>query len=255
MALPQATEFSANLPTALREDSPAFRTAWLGLSEAPEARGTAAQAAEALESAAVGEERPERSKPPVRARVWPWLALGATGACTVLWWHSQAVGPSPGPMTGNTPRASASRTPDADTAAMGDTAPTAPRAPTAPATEQKPLAQEPLPEPRPGQIRPDSLRTRRPRSLSPPRARWKSAERTLLNEQFRTVGHRSRAPRLGAGPPVSGRVRPRRPSRSPTASSGPRIEGLPVTLAPSLSGCRPGGLTPSTAGTAPATGV
>jgi serine/threonine protein kinase len=121
------------------------------LSAAPEARGTAAQAAEVLEAAAGGGERPERSKPSGRARASkPWLALAATGACTVLLWHSQPVRPLPGPMTGNTPRAS-----EADTAAVGDTAPIAPRVSTSPATEKKPLAQEPLPEPRPEQIRSD----------------------------------------------------------------------------------------------------
>ncbi len=126
------------------------------LSDAPEQRGTAAQAAEVLEAAAGGEERPERSKPPDRARAWkPWLALAAVGACTVLWWHSQPVRPPSGPMTGNTPRASDSRAPDADTAAVGDTAPTAPRTASSPPTEKAPLAQEPLPEPRPGQLRPD----------------------------------------------------------------------------------------------------
>jgi hypothetical protein len=126
------------------------------LSNAPEQRGTAAQVAEVLEAGVGGEARPERSKPPERARAWkPWLALAAAGACTVLWWHSRPVRPPPGPMTGKTPRASASRAPDADTAAAGDTAPTAPRAAPSPATEKKPLAQESLPEPRPGQLRPD----------------------------------------------------------------------------------------------------
>jgi serine/threonine protein kinase len=126
------------------------------LSEAPEARGTAAQVAEALEAGTGGEERPEGSMPPEKARAWkPWLALAAAGACTVLLWRSQPVRPPSGPMTGSAPRASASRTSDADTAVVGDTAPTAPRAPTSPPTEKKPLAQEPLPEPRPGQLRPD----------------------------------------------------------------------------------------------------
>jgi serine/threonine protein kinase len=126
------------------------------LSVAPEARGTAAQVAEALEAAAGGEERPERSKPPERTRAWkPWLALAAVGACAVLSWHSQPVRPPPGPMTGNPPRASGSRAADADTAAVGNTEPTAPRESTSPSTETKPLARQPLPEPRPGQIRPD----------------------------------------------------------------------------------------------------
>jgi serine/threonine protein kinase len=116
------------------------------LSDAPEARGTAAQVAQALEAAAGGEESPVRSKSPVRTRDWkPWLALAAVGACTVLLWHWQPVRSPPGPVTGSTPRVSASRAPDADTAAEGDTAPIG----------KKPLAQEPLPELRPEQIRPD----------------------------------------------------------------------------------------------------
>jgi serine/threonine protein kinase len=125
------------------------------LSEAPEARGTAAQVAEALEAAAGGEERIERSKPPARTRAWkPWLALAAVGACAVLLWHSKPVRSPRGTMTGNTPRASDSGAPDADTSAVGDSVPTAPEASTAPATERKPPAQEPLPEPR-QQLRPD----------------------------------------------------------------------------------------------------
>jgi serine/threonine protein kinase len=126
------------------------------LSAEPEARGTAAQAAETLEAAAGGDERPKRCKPPGRARASKrWLALVAVGACAVLLWHSRLVLPPFGPMSGNTPRASDSRIPDADTAAVGDTAPTAPRASTSPATEKNLVAQEPLPVPRPEQLRPD----------------------------------------------------------------------------------------------------
>jgi serine/threonine protein kinase len=123
------------------------------LSVAPEARGTAAQVAEALEAAAGERERPEHSKPLERARDWkPWLAMAAVGACAVLLWHSQPVR---SPMTGKAPRASASQAPDADTAAVGDTAPTAPEAFTSPSPESEPLAQESLPEPRSEQLRPD----------------------------------------------------------------------------------------------------
>jgi serine/threonine protein kinase len=126
------------------------------LSAAPEARGTAAQVAEALEAAAGGAERPARSTPPGRARATKrWLALAAVGACAVLLWHSHPVRSPPGTMTGNTPRASDSRASEVDTTAVGDTAPTVPGESTSPATEKKPLAQEPLPEPRPGQLRPD----------------------------------------------------------------------------------------------------
>jgi serine/threonine protein kinase len=126
------------------------------LSSEPEQRGTAAQAAEALEAVAGREERPERTEPQRRARDWkPWLALAAAGACAVLLWHALPVRPPSGLMTGKTAQGSDSRAPDAGTAAVGDTEPTAPGASPAPATEKKPLAQEPLPEPRPGQLRPD----------------------------------------------------------------------------------------------------
>jgi hypothetical protein len=117
------------------------------LSEAPEDRGTAAQVAEALEAGAGGAEHPEPSKPPVRARAWkPWLALAVAGACAVLLWHAKPVLVPPGPS---------SQAPEAGRVAVGDTSPTQPRTSTAPGTEKKPLAQEPLPEPRPGQLRPD----------------------------------------------------------------------------------------------------
>jgi serine/threonine protein kinase len=126
------------------------------LSEAPEARGTARQVAEALEAAAGGEERPERARPPERARAWkPWLALAAVGACAVLLWHWQRVPVPAGSLSLSTPGASDSRAPDAGTAAVGDTSPTEPRPSASPVTEKKPLAQEPLPEPRPGQARPN----------------------------------------------------------------------------------------------------
>ncbi len=126
------------------------------LSEAPEARGTARQVAEALEAAAGGEEHPERSNPPERARAWKlWPALAAAGACAVLLWHWQPVPPVPGPMGVSTPGTSDSQAPDAGPAAVGDSSPADAEASTAPPTEKKPVAQEPLPEPRPGQIRPD----------------------------------------------------------------------------------------------------
>ncbi len=126
------------------------------LSVAPEDRGTAAQVAQALEAASGGEARPERSKPPQRARARkPWLALAAAGACTVLVWHSWPARPPLGSMNAKTPWVADSREPDADTAAVGDTEPTEPRASTSPPTEKEPLAQKPLPEPRPEQLRPD----------------------------------------------------------------------------------------------------
>jgi len=115
------------------------------LSVAPEDRGTAAQVAQALEAAAGGEERPERSRPPVRARAWkPWLTLAAAAACAVLLWSSKWV-----------PRALNAQAPDAGTVAVGDSSPTAPQSATPVPEEKKPLAKEPLPQPRPGQARPN----------------------------------------------------------------------------------------------------
>ena len=120
------------------------------LSEEPEARGTAAQVAEALEARAGGEERPERSRPPARTRAWkPWLALAAAGGCAVLLWHAKLARPPLGSLSASTRRASTG------TAAAGDTASTEPQVSTPPPMEKKPLAQEPLPQPRPGQARPD----------------------------------------------------------------------------------------------------
>jgi serine/threonine protein kinase len=126
------------------------------LSDAPEARGTASQVARALEAAVNGTERPERSKPPVRTRTWkPWLAAAAAGACAVLLWHSQPVPVPPGPIHVSTSQAPDTQAPDAGTAAVGDASPTKPQAATPLLEEKRPLAQEPLPEPRPGQARPD----------------------------------------------------------------------------------------------------
>jgi serine/threonine protein kinase len=149
------------------------------LSQTPEARGTATQAAEALE-AEVAERvpellaesqpaaealppnsptpvdagtRPERATPLKPAQVWkPWLATAAAGACAVLLW---SVWPALGPVSTNALEASDARAPDAGTAAVGDNSSAKPQASKQPPTEKKPIAQEALPEPRPGQARPD----------------------------------------------------------------------------------------------------
>ncbi|MDY7230186.1 serine/threonine-protein kinase [Hyalangium rubrum] len=115
------------------------------LSESPEARGTAAELAEALE--AVAEERlPERSRARVRRRQ-SWLALAAVGLSALLLWTVQAV------STRGQENADA-ELPDAGTAAVGDSLLTTPAA-AHPSAERKPVAQ-PVPlAPRPGQTRPD----------------------------------------------------------------------------------------------------
>jgi serine/threonine protein kinase len=130
------------------------------LADVPEARGTATQVAKALEEAAgetvSGDERSEHPKPTGRARAWkPWLALAAAGLSAVLLWPSKPVSPPPSPMSAGMSQTSDAQAPDAGTAAVGDTAPPKPQATTPPSTEKQPLTQEPLPEPRPGQARPD----------------------------------------------------------------------------------------------------
>jgi len=150
------------LRTPLERDprlSPRLREVLLRLlSEAPEARGTAAQAAKELE--AIAEERvPQRPAPsqPATERVSPlerawdwmaWLALAAVGVFAVFLWNLT-------PVRQPQQRASSFLSPDAGTSAVGDTSPTQKQAPPPPAQEKKPVAQEPLPEPRPGQTRPD----------------------------------------------------------------------------------------------------
>ncbi|HEX8705570.1 MAG TPA: protein kinase [Myxococcaceae bacterium] len=118
------------------------------LSDEPEARGTAAQIAQTLEAAAGEKQGPAASRPPERTRTWtPWLTLAAAAACAVWLWNSQWE-PRP---TGF----SNAQAPDAGTAAVGDTSPTQPRAATPSSKENRPIAQQPLPQPRPGQARPD----------------------------------------------------------------------------------------------------
>ncbi|HLL06681.1 MAG TPA: protein kinase [Myxococcaceae bacterium] len=125
------------------------------LSEAPEARGTAAQAATELE--AIAEERepaPAESPPAVergRRPVWTWawkpgLAVAAVGICAVLLWNVARVPTWVQRVSASAPWASD---------AVGDTSPAESQAPPAPSQENEPVAEESLPEPRPGQPRPD----------------------------------------------------------------------------------------------------
>jgi serine/threonine protein kinase len=152
------------------------------LSDDPEVRGTAAQVAEALEAAAKenvpelpaepqpaaevlsvnvpvppeGSMRPERVRPPARAWAWkPWLALAAAGVCGMLLRNMPPVPVQPQHVSASPVRASGFQQPDAGTSAVGDISPTESQASTLPSRQKKPMAQEPLPEPRPGQIRPD----------------------------------------------------------------------------------------------------
>ena len=146
------------------------------LSDAPEARGTAEQLAEAMEAAAgdtvpvpppeprpaaeataVGEAvLPKSPRPRARVQAWPaWLALAAAGGAAVLLWTLKPLPVPPSHVSASAQQASDSQAPDAGTAAVGDTSSTESLASAHPPSEREPIAQEPPPEPRPGQTRPD----------------------------------------------------------------------------------------------------
>ncbi|HLK99470.1 MAG TPA: serine/threonine-protein kinase [Myxococcaceae bacterium] len=123
------------------------------LSSAPEARGTAAELAQALEAVADSTE-PVRSRRALRA--WGWAsgsALAAAGVTGLLLWSGHTV---PGLRSANRQEASDSAAPEAGTTAVGDTAPTAPKDSAQPPSEQKSVAQNRPFDPRPGQTAPDS---------------------------------------------------------------------------------------------------
>jgi serine/threonine protein kinase len=155
------------------------------LSDSPEARGTATELAEALEAAVheLAALRPPASPPhsvppdveppavetpsgaeevvprleprarvPVR-RLWPALAGAALSG--LLLWTLQAVHEPPEHVSASTQKTAASDATDAGTTAVGDSPPEASPASVQPHSEPKPVAQNPLPQPRPGQLRPD----------------------------------------------------------------------------------------------------
>jgi len=124
------------------------------LSEAPEARGTAAGVAEALEAAAGEEERPERPLSPKRIGNWKrWVAVAAAGACAVSPWL---------PRQSSEPQ----RAQDS----------------TVPATDESPVAQAFPAGPRPGQARPDERgRCPGPRQVAVNGGCW--FEFTLVNPE------------------------------------------------------------------------
>jgi len=94
------------------------------------------------------EEGIESARPPVRTRAWkPWLAVAAVGVCAVWLWCSQWVPRLPG--------FSNAQAPAAGSVAVGDSSPVEPEVATPPSEESKPIAQEPIPEPRPEQARPN----------------------------------------------------------------------------------------------------
>jgi serine/threonine protein kinase len=164
-------ESNPRLPPLLRQ--------WLLrlLSDAPEARGTAALLAQALETVAGedvpgpqpalppaagasppnasppvgGGELPQRPSPSPRSRSWkPWLVLAAAAGAALLLW---SLPPVPAHLSASAPRASGSHVPDAGSAAVGDASPTSPLASAPPPSKKEPIAQEPPAEPPPAQSR------------------------------------------------------------------------------------------------------
>jgi serine/threonine protein kinase len=132
------------------------------LSDAPEVRGTARQLAEDLEAeaaakmldpaqASTGAAVPSNWHSPREwMRGWrPWLALAAACVSALLLWDVKTLpfqSASRGPRT---------QVPEAGPAAVGDTSSTEPLASTPSSPGREPVTQEPLPQPRPGQTKPD----------------------------------------------------------------------------------------------------
>ncbi|HEX8703953.1 MAG TPA: protein kinase [Myxococcaceae bacterium] len=165
--------------------APGLREVLLQLfSEAPEARGTAAQVAQTLETLANaplaaqrpaelkpvakapppdvpaperGNESPPRVRPPAREWAWePWLALAFVGVLALLLWAVPSAPRPPAHVSSGPQPSSAFHAPDAGTAAMGEAAPIEPQPSPPPSAEKKPVTQEPLPKPRTGpQAQPD----------------------------------------------------------------------------------------------------
>jgi eukaryotic-like serine/threonine-protein kinase len=139
-------------PASLRGVEPTVRGLVLRmLAVRPEQRGTTEQLAEALERAS--RPQPER----VRLRVpthslWPWLAVAA--GLTLLVWAGWAVSNRPEETTSLAQaRTEAARQHDAGTAGLGDATSTAS---TTQPPEHKPPSEDTLPDPQPGQVRPNA---------------------------------------------------------------------------------------------------
>jgi hypothetical protein len=124
------------------------------LSVRPEQRGAAAQFAEALERAS--HPPPKRARPPAPARAaGPWLAMAA--GLTLLVWMGWAVAERFEEKTSIAQaRAEAARPQDAGTAGLGEAMSTASTAEAPEPSVHEPLAEDTLPEPQPGQTRPDA---------------------------------------------------------------------------------------------------
>jgi hypothetical protein len=117
------------------------------LSLSPEARGTAAELAEALEAAAAHEEK-EKGEPLAKTKPWrPVSAALLTAAVLLLGlWHAvqrEPVASTPAP-------------PNEATAGVGESGATVPLPPGPAAPRQKAVAQSEPPKPFPGQLTPDA---------------------------------------------------------------------------------------------------
>ncbi|MFL5347978.1 MAG: serine/threonine protein kinase [Hyalangium sp.] len=128
------------------------------LSVNPEQRGTAAQLAQELEP--VSPVSP--SRPPVRARAprrlaWLWLPAAAAGLALALWQgRTRTVSHEPLEPP-SVARAEPARhdSPDAGTAGLGDAATIAALDPPPSGSTNEAMIEDSLPEPQPGQVRPD----------------------------------------------------------------------------------------------------
>lgn len=131
------------------------------LSVCPEERGTAAQLAKALERASsVLPEARESSKPrrprAFRHSVQPWLLPAAAGLALAakVWWSAPAQGVySTAPQWSEAAR---TNPPDADSTGLGEAAALTSTGPASGLQVPEGLAEDTLPDPLPGQTRPDS---------------------------------------------------------------------------------------------------
>jgi hypothetical protein len=142
-------------PASLRGVQPQVRALILRmLAVRPGQRGTAAQLAEPLER--VSHPPPAQARPSAPARVvWPWLAMAAS--LTLVVWAGWAVTERFEEKTSLAQaRAEAASQPDAGTAGLGEAVSTASTAESPEPAVHEPLAEDTLPEPQPGQMRPDA---------------------------------------------------------------------------------------------------
>jgi eukaryotic-like serine/threonine-protein kinase len=142
-------------PASLRGVEPTVRALILRmLAVRPEQRGTAAELASALKRASC--PPPERTMPRGHMRLqWPWLALAASLTLTV--WAGWAVHKRPARKTSLAQARAETVSPqDVGTAGLGEATSTSTTAQAPEPTVHAPLADDSLPEPQSGQMRPDA---------------------------------------------------------------------------------------------------